>query len=79
MPKSFKLILPVPEVSNPVALTLSLDHVESVPWRLAVHPRYRKLLVRAYRTKCILFGRFAMESNILRRIVYISASDCPPG
>ena len=64
MPKSLKLILPVPEMSDPGALTLALDHVESVPWHLAVHPRYRQLLVRAYRTKCILFGRFAMELNV---------------
>jgi hypothetical protein len=30
MPKSLKSILPVPEVFDPAALTLALDHVESV-------------------------------------------------
>jgi hypothetical protein len=35
-------------------------------------------VVWAHRTKCILLGRFALESTILRRIVYISGSDCPP-
>jgi hypothetical protein len=50
--------------------------MESVSWLLATHLRYRQLLVRAYRTKCILFGRFARESNILQWVV--SAGDCLP-